>query len=823
MYLLMFISGALLAGCSSQTTGGVLTPVGECVRPELMPINTGACSVSSPCLVGQRCVDSTCVPDVGSCTSDVDCRNDTACHLPTGSCVPRGTFGTPTTDATCRAKIFAPDQFQPPVLKCQWPPAGTPALAYRNVVSTPMVADLNKDGQPEIIFAAGLFTQNHLVAISGKDCSVVFDKVTNISSCSHLAIGDVDGDGFPEIIVQEPGVTVYDRNGNKLASATTGTPGSCTPEYPPLIANLDGQGSPEIVSGGFALRYEALPMPRLVNVWTVPTANGGTLVNIPLADDFDGDGKLDVLIGKTLVDGVTGVDKSKSILSTMSGLAAVGDFNKDGHPDLVFTASNQTATTKVTIVDYFNNTFLMPTQTIATSLSGGPPTVADFDGDGTPDVGIATSNAYYAFSLDCLQAVKPAKCKGSVPGVLWQSTTQDGSSAGTGSSLFDFNGDGKAEIVYRDECWLRGYNATDGTKLFAVPVTSATANEMPVVADVDNDGHAEIVVSSDDYFGAGNCQNAISGMEFGRAHPGTSVGVHIYEDPQDRYLPSRSIWNQHTYHITNVNNDATIPLVEIPNWSSFNNYRLNVQGTVAGDALAIADVTASDAGTCTSVVRANVCNRGTAAMPVGVPVSFYGGDPRGGGPALCVARTAGVILPGRCEEVSCTPSSTGQAELWIAVNNDGTSTTVLNECKAQANNLARICGAPSGGCTATAGCRADQICDVASGVCAPPPASPPECTATEDAQCSARGLVCDTQRARCGYCATSQDCGSGRFCDTRCGVCRPTSEAVYGQITGGGLGCNLSPTGDPAGRLALFLMGAAVAGIALRSRRRLHG
>ena len=50
----------------------------------------------------------------------------------------------------------------------------------------------------------------------------------------------------------------------------------------------------------------------------------------------------------------------------------------------------------------------------------------------------------------------------------------------------------------------------------------------------------------------------------------------------DRWVRTRPIWNQHTYHITNINDDGTIPAVEDDNWLSpagdpFNNYRQNVQ------------------------------------------------------------------------------------------------------------------------------------------------------------------------------------------------------------------------------------------------------
>ena len=46
--------------------------------------------------------------------------------------------------------------------------------------------------------------------------------------------------------------------------------------------------------------------------------------------------------------------------------------------------------------------------------------------------------------------------------VLWFKQTQDCSSAFTGSSVFDFDGNGKAEIVYADELYMRIYDGTTG-------------------------------------------------------------------------------------------------------------------------------------------------------------------------------------------------------------------------------------------------------------------------------------------------------------------------------------------------------------------------
>jgi hypothetical protein len=74
--------------------------------------------------------------------------------------------------------------------------------------------------------------------------------------------------------------------------------------------------------------------------------------------------------------------------------------------------------------------------------------------------------------------------------------TEDDSSRVTSSSVFDFNGDGAAEVVYNDECFFRVYDGLTSEVLFKNNSPSRTRIENPVIADVDNDGNAEIVFCS---------------------------------------------------------------------------------------------------------------------------------------------------------------------------------------------------------------------------------------------------------------------------------------------------------------------------------------
>ena len=55
------------------------------------------------------------------------------------------------------------------------------------------------------------------------------------------------------------------------------------------------------------------------------------------------------------------------------------------------------------------------------------------------------------------------------------------------------------------------------------------------------------------------------------------LGVHILGSTTTRFVRARPIWNQHAYHVTNVDTAGNIPTNEPENWllGGLNNYRVN--------------------------------------------------------------------------------------------------------------------------------------------------------------------------------------------------------------------------------------------------------
>src|SRR6185312_3947865 len=79
---------------------------------------------------------------------------------------------------------------------------------------------------------------------------------------------------------------------------------------------------------------------------------------------------------------------------------------------------------------------------------GGPPTIANFDDDPEPEFALAGGYAYVIFDHDGTRK--------------WYEVTQDTSSRATGSSVFDFEGDGVAEVLYNDELAFRAFRGPTG-------------------------------------------------------------------------------------------------------------------------------------------------------------------------------------------------------------------------------------------------------------------------------------------------------------------------------------------------------------------------
>ncbi|MEO8877982.1 MAG: hypothetical protein ABI461_20485, partial [Polyangiaceae bacterium] len=215
----------------------------------------------------------------------------------------------------------------------------------------------------------------------------------------------------------------------------------------------------------------------------------------------------------------------------------------------------------------------------------------------------------------------------------------------------------------------------------------ATIHEYPVIADVNGDNHTEYVVVANDV-------NHLNGTVTCPADDAGAYvpkhGVFVYGDPANMWVRTRRIWNEHAYHITNINGDGTLPEPEDISWgpNGLNNYRVSSQGKGVFNAADLAVDLEISTAPCPGglQLRARVKNLGSLGVAAGVKVDFYLGN-SATGTLLGEKMTTGALLPGQSEIVALDyPLSGKPGPFAFFVTVDGGATaSAVPECN-EANN-----------------------------------------------------------------------------------------------------------------------------------------
>lgn len=687
-------------GCTSDAdcADGVCQPDGTCKAKD--PVNQPTACANVSCPAGNFCSNGKCIPATAQCK-----QPDPACIF-----IPHGSFEPPVHAWWWPWQTPAgPDAPSPK-------DAVRPGLEdpdYVEVMSTPVVIRLHpKDASPAVVFntfsvnapANLVELQGVMRAVSGVDGSPLwtapqdlfkhFDRSVNAQS--GIAAGDCLGTGETCFITGG-----WDPNDVPCSGSTT----DCNPNLKPgqahqhggLIAfGSDGRflwvnrsaqlwwGAPAIArffgptgpaqivvgNGVFDGATGKTLCPQTNDNGSIGGNGDGTLSAIA---DVDLDGVPELVTGnqayKVLVDaksptgytckalygdGVqvkTGVCAGGSGALCPEGFPAVASFAgygslmgidpNDKHPQIVVVSHGF-----MHIHDWTGGMLLSPIPVPLGSSGcqdpsynpGGAPTIADFDGDGLPEIGVASQSSYSVW--------KPGR------GWIWSTHTID-CSASTGSSVFDFEGKGNATVVYSDECTFHVLDGKSGIPLIREPNSSATAYEMPIVADIDGTGRAKILVPNNNIGDGSDCAGVWTSTNIQRY-----FGLKALKSPDDKWVNTRSVWNEHTYHVSNVNLDGTLPYPEPNSWQGpqSNTYRQNVQGQGVFSApdLSACEVKAdmTNCQTAPATVSAVVYNGGALAASPGVSVDFYAVLSDGSTAHLGTAFTTKTLQPGDSETVS---------------------------------------------------------------------------------------------------------------------------------------------------------------------------
>ena len=465
----------------------------------------------------------------------------------------------------------------------------TPGSNY----SQPAVADLNKDGVPEIvILSVGQAAVRRLTAVRGDTGTALwtvdaYQPLANpqiVLSLGHggslasLTIGDLDNDGYLEVLAVHSDdetskirrrIIAFNHDGSYRWTSddivdtvnVTQTTGMVQID----LADLDADGIPEIIShhaGKSPLTPSNVVSEDLVTVfnsdgslrWTkrVP----GTAAQEALAiADIDLDGRPDLVVGDAALDHLGNI--KWNVKGTNSGVVDVAIANFDNDPFVEIIALDRFGG----IHSYeHDGVKRWGPVTRPGGFSFGQLGIADTDGDGLPEILLPRA-------VTLTGAIEVRDGNGNLLRTMHLPGDLNNQGHGGSITTFDLNGDGRPEVLYHA---LRGsfdlltshgsvfiFDGPSGALLHEVHASRSTNTDSgPTVVDVDGDGSAEIVTG------------------------GWSDGIllSVFEAATGDWAQTRSIWNQKTYHVTNVESNGRIPAHETVNWLTpgLNNYRVNV-------------------------------------------------------------------------------------------------------------------------------------------------------------------------------------------------------------------------------------------------------
>lgn len=255
-----------------------------------------------------------------------------------------------------------------------WPIA--PPDVFRGGWSSPAMADLDRDGLPEVIFA----TDNnygdpppYLLYVFNGDGSLLpgFPVEASQNMKSSPAVGDIDGDGWLDIVVGTGGyessggnrVYAWDHTGNSLSGWPRTTEGDMPAS--PALGDLDGDGTLEVVVGcgtegdpypapcselyawhGDGSDVNGFPLTVGPNDPWEPQGPANGLPYSPVLADYDGDGQVEMLVqsrwswGVSTVQRVNGTweqhnDPNLRTNAPLSTTPLVDDVDDDGLVEVV--------------------------------------------------------------------------------------------------------------------------------------------------------------------------------------------------------------------------------------------------------------------------------------------------------------------------------------------------------------------------------------------------------------------------------------------------------------------------------------------------------
>jgi hypothetical protein len=349
-----------------------------------------------------------------------------------------------------------------------------------------------------------------------------------------FGIADMDGDGKAEIYLRD---RIYAAETGKLL-AQAGGDWDLDVTSAPVAVNITGDTKMELVCG--------------TKIYSIPTltnrnpATPATLTLIPNGD-MNAIGTVDGFVKLTTDPVEYGVDTHSS--------CSVADIDKDGVVDIIISGALNSVTGNTTVF-YWNYAkqrvtyFSPPDQTYPEGWPWGTGRVniGDADGDGLPNLTFISGNRLWCMKVDQTTGALTNQ---------WGSYREinDTRSGVLTVTIYDFDNDGKPEVVYRDSQQLAVIDGVGGTTLeWSAVCQSHTYTEGPIIADVNGDGGTDICVACNTS-NSFDIEDPIQQQALGQ--------FRLYYSSANEWLPTRKVWNQPGYFVVNINDDLTLPFPQL--------------------------------------------------------------------------------------------------------------------------------------------------------------------------------------------------------------------------------------------------------------------
>jgi choice-of-anchor A domain-containing protein len=417
---------------------------------------------------------------------------------------------------------------------------------YNQVMSTPVVAQLNDDNGDGVIdnndvsdviitsFRGNGFAKPGLVrALSGVDGTELWNYENGgvyTDPRNSIAAADLDGDGIVEIVLNDyssPVVQVVNNLGQVKKEFTKS--GKIIGSV--VVSDINNDHVPEILIGKNVFSYEAGLL--YTTDWSKAS----------IAFDANNNGNQEMLTGGGLYD-VNGAQLWQYGEPGAMWFTSVANLDDDLNPEIIISNPQGVSSGSVFAVLEHNGNVKWQVTNPA-NVGGGAQAVSTFLG--TKDLGIV----YAGYT-----AVDMYNTNGDL---VWTVANDDEWSGKVGVSAYDFNGDGIDEVIVQDHYKVRVLNGVNGEVLSTVANSSGTLWEYPIVVDLEGDDNAELITVSNNYDSRYSINNGVT--------------VYGAADNSKPWKNATRIWNQHSYHQTNISQDGKVPTYELPSWLTNNTYR----------------------------------------------------------------------------------------------------------------------------------------------------------------------------------------------------------------------------------------------------------